>query len=163
MSENAVNAAAADTLGRRLDQLTAALKKQANRRPAVTRYALAACATVGLLGAGYAGWKEFLHTKEPAEVQATPAAVEGLPVEKAVKTTLKVESAYVTSSGLVLLNSKRNFKDADNVTVVLPAGSGYTRESKNALVGRTFVGLVIRSSYQGRPELRAVAGQWALQ
>jgi hypothetical protein len=74
MSENALNAAAADTLGRRLDQLTAALKKQANRRPAVTRYALAAFAALGLLGAGYALRTPTTSRSSCPPARATPVS-----------------------------------------------------------------------------------------
>jgi hypothetical protein len=158
MSENTV---VTDSLGKRVDRLTALVKAQANRRPGLVRYALAAVATAGLLGAGFEGYR-FFHGNAATEVKPA-AAVESLKADEVVKTSMKIESAYVTSSGLVLLNSMRNFRDPGNVTVVLPSGSGYTRESKNALIGKTFAGEVTKGSYQGKAQLVAVAGKWSVQ
>jgi hypothetical protein len=164
MSETNVNTtsgADARTLGQRLDRLTRLMQERAGRRPGFTRYAAVALVAAALAGAGYEGYR-YVHGAGPAEVKPTTAAVESVKPDEVVKTTMRIEGVYVTSGGLVLCNSKRNFRDADNVVLVLPAGAA-TRETKSQLVGKTFTGEVTKGSYQGKAQLIAVAGRYELK
>jgi hypothetical protein len=151
----------ARTLGQRLDRLTRLMQERAGRRPGFTRYALAVVGTAVLAGAGYEAY-HYVHGASPAEVKPTAAAVEAVKSDEVVKTTMRIEGVYVTSGGLVLCNSKRNYRDADNMVLVLPQGS-VTRETKNQLVGKTFAGEVTKGSYQGKAQLVAVAGRYEVK
>jgi hypothetical protein len=153
MSENTV---VADSLGKRVDRLTALVKAQANRRPGLVRYALAAVVGTVLAAAGYEGYRHF-HA-EKAEV--LPPAQAAAAVGKQATTSFPVASAKLTKSGLLLLNSKRDYRDADNLVVVLPAGHGLDAKG---VVGKTVAVEGQVSTYNDRPQIKAEPGKWSLK
>jgi hypothetical protein len=122
---------------------------------------LAAVVGLGLAGAGYEGWRTA-HAG-PVEVKASPTAVEQVKSDETLRTTMKVESAFVTQSGLLLLNSKRDYRDPDNLTIVVPAGHGITKETRRQVAGKVFTGECKKSSYNGRPQLTAVPGKFEIR
>jgi hypothetical protein len=161
MSENA-NANVHDQISQ-LKRVVGKLRARA-QDPSTPRWKkalLAAVVGLGLAGAGYEGWRAA-HAG-PIEVKASPTAVEQVKSDEALRTTMKVESAFVTQSGLLLLNSKRDYRDADNLTIVLPAGHGFTRETRRQVIGKVFTGECTRSSYNGRPQLTAVPGKFEIR
>jgi hypothetical protein len=133
----------------------------------VAKYALLAGAALGLGVAGWEGRRLLVGTPGQAAevvVQATPGAVEYLKTDEPRKVSMRVESAYVTSGGVLLLNSRRNYKDADNLVIAVPTGShAVTRETKGSVVGRVFQGEVTRSSFNGRLQLTAVPSKFEIK
>jgi hypothetical protein len=157
MSENE-NANVHDQLSQ-LKRVVGKLRARA-QDPATPRWkkaALAAVVSTVLLAGGYEGYRA-LHAGGPAEVRPTATAVEQARPDELLKTTMRIEGSYVTSGGLLLLNSMKDFRDPANLTIVVPAGHGFTRETRRQVVGKTFTGECTRSSYNGRPQLTATPG-----
>jgi hypothetical protein len=148
------------TLGRRLDALTAAVRKQANRRPAMAKYALLGVAALGL---GVVGWegRRLLVGREAVEATLNSKS---MAADAPQVVRMPIASCFVTSNGTLLLNSKRLYKDEGNVVIAIPAGAHtITKETKNAIVGRSFVGETTLGSYAGRPQLVALPDKFEIR
>jgi hypothetical protein len=161
---NATTQTTNEKLGQ-LQRLVAKLQKARTNptTPAWKKSLAAGCVSLAVLGAGYEGFKA-LHAG-PTEIKPTMAALEAASPkpDETLKITLRIGSCYVTSSGLLLLNSMGNYRNADNVTIVVPAGHGFTNENRRQLIGKTFTGEVTKTSYNGKPQLSAVPGKFAIQ
>jgi hypothetical protein len=148
-----------------LKRIVGKLQQAANRpeTPAWKKGLTAGLVGLALCGAGYEGYKT-LHAG-PTPIPATMSAVEAAAPkpDEALKTTMKIEGTWVTSGGLLLLNSMKDYRDPHNLTVVVPSGHGFDKQTRKQIIGKTFSGEVTKGSFNGKPQLNAVAGKYTIQ
>ena len=131
--------------------------------PAWKKAALIAVVGTVLAAGGYEGYRSW-HAAGPVEAKASLSAVEQAKPDESLRTSMVIQSCYVTSGNALLLNSKKDFKDPENLVVVVPTGShNYTRDTNRSLVGKCFAGEVVRGTYNGRAQLAAVPGRFEIR
>jgi hypothetical protein len=141
MSETNAKADAARRLGRQFAALREELRERGRRSPW-----LRAAATVVVAVAGFWGFEHFTAGARPSPA----ASVHSAPIGEAKTVEFTVQGGKRLNDGLTLLNTHRDFRSPENLTVAV-------RPAIDVPVGRTVHCKGTVSDYKGQRQLNAAA------